>query len=53
MARIAEVMLESLPQCLLQSYILITVMHHMSDHVESAARKREGRWRQKSNLACL
>ena len=23
------------------------------DHVESAARKREGRWRQKSNLACL
>ena len=32
---IAEVMLESLPQCLLQSYILITVMHHVNDHHES------------------
>ena len=27
---IAEVLIESLPQCLLQSYILVTVMHHVN-----------------------
>ena len=37
---IAEVTLESLPQCLLQSYILITVMGHVNAHSESAAEQR-------------
>uniref|UniRef100_A0A7S2DER8 Uncharacterized protein n=1 Tax=Haptolina brevifila TaxID=156173 RepID=A0A7S2DER8_9EUKA len=32
---IAEVMLESLPQCLLQSYIFVTVMSHLQHHTES------------------
>lgn len=34
---IAEVMIESLPQCLLQSYILVTVMRHVRTQHESAS----------------
>ena len=34
---IAEVMIESLPQCLLQSYILVTVMRHVRLQHESAS----------------
>ena len=36
---IAEVMLESLPQCLLQSYLLVTVMRHVNVHAESDAER--------------
>ena len=32
---IAEVLIESLPQCLLQSFILLTVMHHVRDGAAS------------------
>ena len=34
---IAEVAIESLPQCVLQSYILVTVMHHVNGHAASSA----------------
>ena len=36
---IAEVMIESLPQCLLQSYILVTVMHHVHDHTATGGER--------------
>ena len=34
---IAEVAIESLPQCILQSYILVQVMHHVNAHAASSA----------------
>ena len=34
---VAEVLIESLPQCLLQSYILVTVMHHVMTGTASAS----------------